>query len=55
MGWVVGGSHPYPELCQLQSHLDEGIRACPALLDQSLPKLVKQTAIEVHIICDLLG
>lgn len=52
---MAGGSHPHPELGQLQSHLDEGIRARPALLDQSLPKLVKQTAIEVHVVCDLLG
>lgn len=52
---MAAGSHPHPELGQLQGHLNEGIGACPARLDQSLPKLVKQTAVEVHVICDLLG
>lgn len=45
----------YPELGQLQSHLDEGIRAGLALLNQSFPKFTKQTAVEVHVICYLFG
>lgn len=45
----------YPEMCKLQSELDEGIRARPAPLNQAFPKVVEQTAMEVDIICDLLG
>lgn len=52
---MMGGSCPHPELCQLQGHLDKGIGTGPALLNQSLPKLVKQTAIEIHIVRDPLG
>lgn len=52
---MMGGSRPHSELCQLQGHLDKGIGAGPALLDQSLPKLVKQTAIEIHITRDPHG
>lgn len=46
---------PYPELCQLQSQLNKGIRACPAFLDQSFPKLSKQGAMKIYVISNLLG
>ena len=46
---------PYPELCQLQGQLNEGIRTASALLDQSFPKLSEQIAMEVHVISYLLG
>lgn len=52
---MTAGSRPHPELCQLQSHLDKGIRAGPALLDQSLPEVVEQTAVEIHVVRDALG
>lgn len=45
----------YPELGQLQGELNKGIGAGPALLDQTFAKLSEQTAMEVHVISDLLG
>lgn len=44
-----------PELCQLQSQLNEGVRACSALLNQAFSKLGEQMAMEVHIISYLFG
>lgn len=51
--WMIW--QPYPELCQLQGQLNKGIRAGPALLYQSFPKLGKQIAMEVYVISYLLG
>lgn len=50
-GWLK----PYPELCQLQGHLNKGIRAGPALLDQAFSKVSEQIAMEVHIISYVFG
>lgn len=45
----------YSELCQLQSNLNKGIRARSALLNHAFSKVIKQIAMEVHVISDLLG
>lgn len=50
-----GRWQPYPELGQLQGQLDEGVGACPALLDEPFAELSEETAVEVHVICNALG
>lgn len=45
----------HPEVCELQGNLDERIRACAALLDQTLAKVLKGVDVRVHIICQCLG
>ena len=45
----------YPKVGQLQSYLNEGVRAGPALLDQTLPKVVERDDDDVDIISQRLG
>ena len=42
-------------VCELQRQLDEGIRTCPALLDQAFAEGVKWEGMQVHIICQKTG
>lgn len=52
---MEGGGGGHPELSQLQRQLNEGIGARPALLDQTLPKLMEQVTVEVHVVGDPFG
>lgn len=36
-------------MSQLQGQLDEGVRAGPALLDQTFPKGVERERVEIHV------
>ena len=44
----------HPVVGQLQSQLDEGVRADPALLHPALPKLLVGEHVEVHVISQSL-
>lgn len=49
------GSGTHPEVGQLQSDLDEGVRAGPTLLDQTFPEVTEGDDVRVHILRQLPG
>ena len=49
------GKNAHSELCELQGHLDEGIRAGATLLYQALPEVAKEAAIKINVVRDLHG
>lgn len=50
---VAWGS--YPEVCQLQGDLHEGVRAGPALLDEAFAKGQELEAVQFHVVSQRLG